>query len=37
MAASIGFATHSRFCVFFKEKTGLTPSQYVARYRVSVF
>ena len=37
IAASIGFATHSRFCVFFKEKTGLTPSQYAARYRVSVF
>ncbi len=31
IAAAIGFATHARFCVFFKERTGLTPSQYAKK------
>lgn len=33
IAERIGFATYPRFCTFFKEKTGLTPSQYAAKYR----
>ena len=32
IAECIGFATYPRFCTFFKEKTGLTPSQYAAKY-----
>ena len=37
IAETVGFATHSRFCVFFKERTGLTPSQYAAKYRIRSF
>ena len=33
IAEYIGFATYPRFCTFFKEKTGLTPSQYAAKHR----
>ena len=32
IAESIGFATYQRFCTFFKEKTGFTPSEYAAKY-----
>ena len=32
VAECTGFATYPRFCTFFKEKTGLTPSQYAAKY-----
>jgi len=32
IAECVGFATYPRFCTFFKERTGLTPSQYAAKY-----
>ena len=37
IAERIGFSTYPRFCTFFKEKTGLTPSQYAAKYRADAF
>ena len=35
IAECIGFATYPRFCTFFKERTGFTPSQYAAKYHRS--